>query len=37
MIGYCELCKLRETCKYIYGEFCPYIIEEEEWYGMVKC
>lgn len=28
MIGYCELCELRETCKYIYADFCPYIIEE---------
>ena len=38
MIGYCELCKLRKTCKYIYAEFCPYIIElEEELWKIVEC
>ena len=29
MIGDCSLCKLSDICKYIYAEFCPYIIEEE--------
>nr|DAG90569.1 MAG TPA: hypothetical protein [Crassvirales sp.] len=27
MVGDCQLCKLRDTCKYIYAECCPYIIE----------
>lgn len=30
MVGDCQLCELRKNCKYLYTEFCPYIIEDEE-------
>ena len=35
MIGYCQLCKLSDICKYIYSECCPYMKEEEySWLGL---
>lgn len=30
MIGDCSLCEINDICEYIYAEYCPYIIEEEE-------
>lgn len=35
MVGYCQLCKLSDICKYIYAECCPYMKEEEyAWLGL---
>lgn len=30
MVRDCQFCKLSDICKYIYAEFCPYIIEDNE-------
>ena len=31
MVGYCQICELRKCCKYLYTEYCPYLIEDNEY------